>query len=341
METGMIELGELQDAVQKAFPSDQLATPRDAGWELAAEMGWLMIRVPEGLGGLGMDRAASTAVHYELGRVLATFPLALAQATLAAISASSSLHEHDGWVEEHCAGAFTTMALGQVALDAGDTLTGSLQAVPDFDMAGHVLVATPELVTLVPAGADGLAATERQTWDESRKLFDLEMDNVAVDPALVLARGEDAAQLADTVRAELFLALAADCLGGATAALAVTVEYLQTRKQFERPIGMFQALKHRAADLKTKIAAAEALLWERARDAQAGPVELGSLKALASETYAFVTEEMIQLHGGIGLTEEHQCHLFMKRAMLNLQLAGSADSLHESAGRNAVVDLLA
>jgi alkylation response protein AidB-like acyl-CoA dehydrogenase len=116
----------------------------------------------------------------------------------------------------------------------------------------------------------------------------------------------------------------------------MSVEYLKTRKQFDRPLAMFQALKHRCADLKVLVAGAEALLWSRAVDAEASVTDLGALKALASDVYRMVAEEAIQLHGGIGLTEEHDCHLFMKRAMLNLQLGGSADAWREKAGRQAL-----
>ena len=73
-----------------------------------------------------------------------------------------------------------------------------------------------------------------------------------------------------------------------------------------------------------------------ARDEQATRTQIAGAKALASDVFQFVTEEMIQLHGGIGLTEEHPCHLFMKRAMLNLQLCGSLDSLNETVGREAL-----
>ncbi len=101
---------------------------------------------------------------------------------------------------------------------------------------------------------------------------------------------------------------------------------------------MFQALKHRCADLKTQVVAAEALLWERAGDESASIADLGVTKALANDVYRMVVEEAIQLHGGIGLTEEHGCHLFMKRAMLNLQLSGGADHWREAAGRQALVE---
>ncbi len=101
---------------------------------------------------------------------------------------------------------------------------------------------------------------------------------------------------------------------------------------------MFQALKHRCADLKTQVVAAEALLWKRAIEDEASVTDLGALKALASDVYHMVTEEAIQLHGGIGLTDEHNCHLFMKRAMLNLQLGGSVDTWRERAGRQALAE---
>jgi alkylation response protein AidB-like acyl-CoA dehydrogenase len=100
-------------------------------------------------------------------------------------------------------------------------------------------------------------------------------------------------------------------------------------------------LKHRCADLKTQIVSTEALLWERAADASATTAELGALKTLAAEVYQFVTEEMIQLHGGIGLTEEHQSHLFMKRAMLSLALGGMPDEWYEAAGRQAMETIAA
>jgi len=334
----MIELNELTDAAQKAFPADQLVPDRDASWELVAEMGWLMMRLGEDDGGLGLGRDASTAIHYEMGRVLSAAPLIPALMTIEAIAASVTLADKEDWIERTCAGEYVAVNLSMGSVEqAGDgSLSGTLPAVPDADMASHVLACIRGYVVLVPLDADGVTVSEREIWDVSRRLFDVTLDGYAPDPALVVAEGGAAHDIAVGLQEEMLLALAADSLGGANAALDMTVEYLKMRKQFERPLAMFQALKHRVADLKAQIVSAEALLWKRAVDGSAATVDLGALKTLATEVYEFVTEEAIQMHGGIGLTEEHQCHLFMKRAMLNLALGGMPDHWYEVAGRQAL-----
>ncbi|MCX7864095.1 MAG: acyl-CoA dehydrogenase family protein [Novosphingobium sp.] len=336
----MIDIEELRDAAQKAFPAGTLMPARDASWELIAGMGWLMMRLGEEDGGLGLGREASTAIHYELGRVLSGAPFIPALLTIEAIAASSTLEDREGWIERSCAGELITLNLsaGNVECAGDGSLSGTLPAVFDADMASHVLICLSDLALLVPTGAEGVAIRERDIWDKSRRLFDVTLDRYQPAPGLVLARGEQAHRIASTLREEMLLALAADCLGGAAAALDMTVDYLKTRRQFDRPLAMFQSLKHRCADLKTRIASAEALLWERARNAEAGASALGALKTLAAEVYEMVTEEAIQLHGGIGLTREHHCHLFMKRAMLNLALGGTPDEWYEAAGRQALTD---
>lgn len=336
----MIERAELHDAAQKAFPIDQLKPAREASWSLIAEMGWLLLPLPEDAGGLGLGRDASAAIHFELGKALSTAPLIPALLAVQALAAADDLTDRAGWIERATAGELITLNLlpGDITLDASGSirLTGTLPAVVDADLASNILVVTRGVVALVPINGEGVAVTERPLWDESRRLFDVVLDNHLVAPELVVARGDAAHEIAERLQGELALALAADSLGGAAAALDMTVEYLKTRKQYERPLAMFQALKHRCADLKTQVVAAEALLWKRAVDGDATVVDLGALKALASDVFRMVAEEAIQLHGGIGLTEEHHCHLFMKRAMLNLQLGGSLDLWRERAGRQAL-----
>ncbi|MCB2072103.1 MAG: acyl-CoA/acyl-ACP dehydrogenase [Novosphingobium sp.] len=334
----MIELNELKDAAQKAFPADQLSPDRDESWKLIAEMGWLMLPVPEELGGLGLGRDAATALHFELGRVLSSAPLITAMFSVQVLCAADKLANKAEWVERACSGEFITLNMlsNDVTLNDDGTLSGPLYAVPDADMASHVIVFVPGLSVLVPLDTDGVTVTERPLWDESRRLFEVTLEKCPVDRDLVIAEGDRSQEIGLGFKAESLLALAADSLGGATATLEMTVEYLKTRKQFNRPLAMFQSLKHRCADLKTQITAAEALLWSRAADMDASLADMGALKALAADVYQFVTEEAIQLHGGIGLTDEHQCHLFMKRAMLNLSLGGSGDELKERTGRQAL-----
>jgi alkylation response protein AidB-like acyl-CoA dehydrogenase len=336
----MIELSELHDAAQKAFPRDALKPGRDESWKLIAEMGWLMLPLPEDAGGLGLGRDAAAAIHFELGRVLCPAPVATAMLGVQALAAATELADQAGWIERACAGEFITGTMRPDSLDvAGDSLSGTLGAVPDADMATHALLLAGGLAALVPLGAAGVTVTERPLWDESRRLFDVTLSGYQVDPALVLARGAAADELASRLHGELLFALAADSLGGANGIFDLTVDYLKTRKQFDRPLAMFQALKHRTADLKIQIAAAEALLWSRAAQDGVSLAQAGGLKAHAGEVYRWTCEESIQLHGGIGLTEEYYCHLFMKRANLNVQLGGDADLWREAVGREALAAL--
>lgn len=334
----MIELNELIDAAQKAFPADKLSPDRNASWELMAEMGWLMIRVPEEDGGLGLGREASTAIHYEMGRVLSSAPLMSAQLGLQAILLSEILADRADWIERICGGEYVPLHMRAARLTpaADGTLSGTIAGVFEADMASAVVAGLPHGYAVVPLDAPGVSIAERPIWDPSRRMFDVVLEGYRPDPANDIASIKSSPALHDTLAPEAHLAVAADCLGGAAAALDVTIEYLKMRKQFDRPIAMFQALKHRAADMKTRIVATEALMWSRARDAHADIIQFGAMKTLAAEVYQFVTEEMIQLHGGIGLTDEHQCHLFMKRAMLNPQLAGDSDLWKERMGREAL-----
>ena len=132
---------------------------------------------------------------------------------------------------------------------------------------------------------------------------------------------------------QLLLALAADSLGGADAILAMTIDYLKTRRQYDRPLAMFQALKHRVADLRIALSGAEALFWNCLADEAASLARVGAVKAYCTNTYRQIAEEAIQLHGGIGLTQEHPCHLFLKRAFLNCAMGGSNDDWEAAAGR--------
>jgi alkylation response protein AidB-like acyl-CoA dehydrogenase len=331
----MIDLSELRDTAQKAFPADQLMPDRDSAWKLAAEMGWLMIDLPETQGGLGLGREATTALHHHLGRLLSRAPLIPAMLGLQAM-AGSSLVDRDDWIARIIEGTYLPLNMLPAKVSGGGELTGTISGVFEADMASHVVAGLPDRYLLIPLDAPGVTLVERPLWDESRRLFDIQLDGYSPGP--VLAEGAECKALHDALSRSAQLALAADSLGGAEAALAMTVDYLSMRRQFDRPLAMFQALKHRCADLRVAITAADALMSGCARDPDTSVAAMGAMKALACDTYRLVSEEAIQLHGGIGLTQEHGCHHFMKRAMLNLQLCGSVDHWRVVRGREALAD---
>lgn len=333
----MIELCELRDAAQKVFPAGALMPPRDASWRQVTELGWLMLDLPEELGGLGLGRAAVATILLEMGKVLPSAPLAPALLALEAIVGAPSLPGREDWIERICGGEYVPLNMlpGQLEGSADGRISGIIAGVVEADMATHVLAGTPDLYALIPLAAPGVSVVERPLWDESRRLSDVVLDGFALPPELVVARGSAAHALHDQLSITAQMAIAADCLGGAAAVLALTIEYLGTRKQFDRPLAMFQALKHRVADLKVALTAAEALFWDRLAGDPTS-LEMGAMKAHCAQMFRAVTEEAIQLHGGIGLTQEHPCHLFFKRAFLSCQLCGGIEYWEEAAGRAAL-----
>lgn len=333
----MIELGELRDAAQKAFPADRLTPGRDQSWQLVIEMGWLMIELAEEQGGLELGRAAAAAVHFELGRILPAVPLAPALLALQGIAAATGLAAREIWIARICGGEYIPLNMLSGTAKVGDdgTLSGVVPGVFEADMARHALLASSGRYDLVPLDCEGVEVVERPIWDSSRRLYDIVLDRYAPPADLVVAIDDDAAALHDLISPSAQLAIAADSLGGANAMFEMTVEYLKTRQQFGRPLALFQALKHRVADLKVKLEAAEALFWSRAND-ESSTADLGAMKAYCASVFRNVVEEAIQLHGGIGLTQEHPCHLFFKRAMLNCQLCGNIDYWEAHTGRRVL-----
>ena len=172
------------------------------------------------------------------------------------------------------------------------------------------------------------AITAESPHDATRTLGRLRLDQHPVPAERLLAEGAAAEQLRERLMDHAALALAADSIGGAAAIFDITLEYLKTRRQFDRPIGSFQALKHRCATLRIRQRAAEASLL-RAREASTGGIERPSTAASiakfeACDAYLAIAAQAIQLHGGIGFTWEHSCHLFLKRAKLNQVMFGSS-----------------
>ncbi len=320
------EIKELHESARQVMDGIGLAADEQITWPTIAELGWLMVSAPEELGGLGMGLAGVCALQLEQGRGLATVPYLPALLSIEAI-VHGELADKESWLERLTTGeGYVAAPLADSQIKVGDalTLSGVLTTVSSVDRASHVLVATNDVVALVPV--ESAQVTARRTWDETRRFSDLRLDGVAVDKALVIASGDAAKTLTQRLATLRDFALAADAVGGAAAMLAMTVDYLQTRQQFGRPLALFQALKHRCADLKALVEAADALLHDnlaRVGDELAGAdaeALARAAKQLACSAYATVAEEGIQLHGGIGVTEEHPCHLFLKRALLNEQL---------------------
>ena len=338
------ELRQLTDSAHQVVSGLGLAADEQETASLIAGLGWLMVSTPEEQGGLGMGVAGACALHTELGRGLARVPF-LAQLLVIDAASSGEWPGRESWLQSLMAGErHVTASLGESSLmveqdsDGGLMICGGSVALASADRASHVLVATGNqaCVALLALDQPGVSIKPRPAWDVTRRLFDLEVKDAALDQDLIIARGPAAVVLRERLAILRDFALAADAVGGSTALLDMTVDYLQTRQQFGRPLALFQALKHRCADLKAQSDAARALLQDSldAVTDSGGEVMVtpeATMKALAAKqlacaAYAAVAEESLQLHGGIGMTSEHECHLFLKRALLNEHLGRGQDS---------------
>lgn len=327
-----VEINELRGSVRRVIEAAGVAASGEKVWAQAVELGWLMVDVPEALGGLGMGIQAASVIHTELGRGLVSAPYLSNMLVLDALC-HSSVESQKEWIERVFAGQAIAASLSDCDIKLHDSqLSGNIVAVPNVKDTSHILLwtASKELVLLVALDQPGIEVVSTPVWDQTRPLYEVKIKQIDLVNQTILAEGSSAYELINRLLLDRDFALAAESIGSAAAILDLTVDHLQTRVQFKRPLAMFQALKHRCADMKADISAAEAMLNDATLKVSDGletkQARLNSMaaKMLATTTFAQVAEDCLQLHGGIGMADEHPCHLYLKRSLLNEQLGGRA-----------------
>ncbi|HVH80644.1 MAG TPA: acyl-CoA dehydrogenase, partial [Stellaceae bacterium] len=220
----------------------------------------------------------------------------------------------------------------------GFTLSGSKLFVPDAHLADIIVVAARTRdgstmedgisLFLVPKDIAGFTISLMPSIDETRKLCEARFDNVAVPEAALLGELHQGWPALARVYDEAAVALSAEMCGGAQRVLEMTVEYAKLRETFGKPIGSYQGVKHKCADMLVEVENAKSLTYyaawamdENAPDAQ---LAVSMAKAYASDASRKVSNAGIQLHGGIGMTWEHDLHLYMKRAKASEVAFGDA-----------------
>ncbi|HEY7593233.1 MAG TPA: acyl-CoA dehydrogenase family protein [Actinophytocola sp.] len=291
-------------------------------WPPLTGLGAPALLVPAAAGGLGAGLAEVFVVQYELGRTLAATPLLGSVLAACALDSAGSSAELPARVAAGEVVALAWASAGGWSAPAcaahGDAVSGSAAYVLDGDTAGMLLV--------IARTADGAALFEvdpalavrehTPTMDETRRL-------ATVDLADVPARRIGPVDLA-RLRDVACTALAAEQAGTAARCLELTVSHAGQRQQFGRPIGSFQALKHRMADMHVLVETAESAALAAALAPPAElPLRAAVAKAHCGQALHQVAGEMIQLHGGIAITWEHDAHRYFKRAHAGLHLFGS------------------
>lgn len=320
------DFAELHDDL-RAVAADVLGRGRAVDWPTIADAGWVGLEVPEAFGGAGATFAEVAVVCEELGRAaVAADYLGSAVLTVGVLNTLQHSAVRDRLLTDVTAG--TTRAatvMGDFTLAADGRLSGRADFVPDADGADLLLVlATDHTGAEVAVATDLLAVTAQPVLDQTRRVATVTAEGVQVAEPLRFTGNPRSVQNRAAV------AVACDSLGLAEAMLAATVSYAQTRHQFGRPIGSFQAVKHACADMLVTVSVARALVRE-AVDAVAttgfggseADVAVAMAKSYACGGAVEVVGKALQLHGGIGYTWESGIHVYLKRAVFNRSLFGS------------------
>jgi len=319
-------------------------------WKEMAELGWVGIPFPEEYGGADMGLAELAVVLEALGRGLAPEPF-LATTLLGgrALALGGSDAQKTEWLPGLIEGE-TLLALAQQErrsrYDLFRVATRAERAGSGFSLSGEKIqveggASADALVVvarsagaegdrdgiglfLVRRGAEGLAV-EPQHRVDSRNAALVRLDGVAAEPIGEVGQG---AALLESVVDGAIVGLCAEMLGSMSEAFERTLQYLKDRKQFGVPIGSFQALKHRAAELFIQIELSRSCVMAAARALDEGDAEAPQLVSLAkarcSDAAVLVGNEAVQMHGGIGMTDEHEIGFFMKRARVAEMTFGDA-----------------
>ena len=322
-------------------------------WAKMVDMDWMRVRIPEPYGGMGMDQMDLTIVLEEMGRVVLPGPffstvLLAAEAIMDAgsdaqkeryltriaageIRGTLALHEPDGGAD-----------LGYIQMEAradgdGFVLDGTKLFVPDAHVADILVCAARTeagndpargiTLFLVDFNADGVSASLLPTMDGTRKLCAVEFKGVRVGPEGVLGGPHKGWWPLRRVLQRAQVGLCAESVGGAQRAMEIATEYAKIRIQFDQPIGAFQAIKHRCAQMYVEVESSRSISYWAAwaqdhGDPKEAALAASAAKAYCSEAFTRVSSGAIQVLGGTGFAWENDAHLYVKRAKANEQALG-------------------
>lgn len=317
-------------------------------WHTGAALGWVAIAVDEEHGGLGLGVVEQCLVAIEHGRSLAPTPFIPAAVVADALALHSKVD--DPVLEAIVAGESTAAwafaergrqwSLDGVRLraqmrDNRYVLSGAKANVQDAATAEWLLVdvalddGSPARL-LISAAAEGVTRSMQANLDVTRAYSDISFDDVVVEQSALLVSGPPAAADISRSLALGTVLTCAEMVGVGAALLEMTIEYVKNREQFGRPVGSFQAVKHKCSDMRIWLQGATASTYYAAMaiDAAANDAAfaVSAAKAYASDAINRLAGEALQLHGGIGFTWEHDLHLYLRRARTNSLLFG--DSVH-------------
>ncbi len=351
-----------KDFMAKSEPLARLRQLRDSAddlgyspqaWQEMADLGWMGIPFSEEDGGLGMGLAEVVLISEALGRTLAPEPY-LSAVVLAGglVSDLGTAQQKATWLEPTITGG-KRLAVGYqearsrydrcfvetTASSSGDgfTLTGEkVQVAGGYGAAGFVVTARTSgnategrgvTLFVVPAERDGVEVVRQQRID-SRNAAVLRLDEVQLSREDVLGEIGEGSQPFERAVDRACVALCGEMLGGMSEVLDRTIAYLCEREQFGVLIGSFQALQHRAAKMFIERELSRSAVMAAARSLDEGSPEarllVSNAKARCSDAYILLTNEGLQMHGGIGMTDEHDAGLFMKRARVCEMTFGDA-----------------
>jgi alkylation response protein AidB-like acyl-CoA dehydrogenase len=312
-------------------------------WKKLAEQGWLGLIYPEAYDGMGLGLVDLVVLMEEMGRAVAPGPYfsTVLLGGLAILEAGGDAQKKEwlpriaagdkrvalAWMEPSAQLGPAGVTLTAVEKGGKYTLSGTKLFVHDAHTADALVVAARTRpgagadgvsLFLLPRGTKGLEVTLLPTMDQTRKLCEVACSDVTVGAdALLGAAGSGWAPLS-RVLDRATVALCAEMCGGAQKVLDMTVEYAKIRQAFGRPIGSYQGVKHRAADMLVDVENSKSITyyaaWALDESSPEAPLAVSMAKAYVSDAYRRVAAAGIQLHGGIGFTWEHDLHLYFKRA---------------------------
>ncbi len=325
-------------------------------WKKMAELGWMGLSFPEAYGGSGLGLVELGILCEEMGRAVMPGPFFATLLAALAVDLGGSAKQKQRYLREIGAGRlkatvaqlehngrWDALGIQLIAKKDGKTfqLSGTKSYVADAHNAGLLVVAArtrgkgAEGITLflVDAEQHGVNTRLLKTMDQTRKLCEVHLDNVVVGSDAVLGKANKGWPLLEQVIDRARVLLCAEMCGGAQKVLDMSVAYAKVREQFGRPIGSFQAIQHKCANMLLQTETAKSATYYAAaavaNDAPDARLAACMAKAYCSDAYRLIAAEGIQIHGGIGFTWEHDMHLYFKRAKGSEIMYGDASANRE------------